>query len=181
MIIVCCYPISAFITALYSVIPSNMFEPPRGLPRRALIHFVSRVNKTCVQMWKSDRCDNCHVTYGALLFNMIFTAGHAFCWPCSQNVPVLPADGPSGAETCSIVKVWMQWCWTCISASVGSLHKTVSEASGSWNGLSGYFAAAARPVPPSEMSRPAVVTNRPSINQHWGSLSGMQLWPCTPF
>ena len=55
----------------------------------------------------SYKFDNCHITNNMLLFNLIWTSGHVFCWPCSQNVLVLPDDGPLTAETCWSVKVWI--------------------------------------------------------------------------
>jgi len=69
---------------------------------------------------------NSHVRYTRLLFNLIFTSGHAFCWLCSQNVSLLPEDGPLKAETCRSVTVWivvLQY----ISALVGFLRKIVTS------------------------------------------------------
>jgi hypothetical protein len=158
-----------------------MFEPPRGLPRGVLIHFVSRVNKIRVQMWISDQCDNCHVIYRALLFDMIFTTAHTFCRPCSQNVPVLPADGPLGAETCSSVTVWIQWCW-CVLVhqldhytkqflkyqAAGMVHRDISH---QLRKLCPLLKC------PDQLWWPTSLL----FNQHWDSLSGMQLWPRTSF
>ena len=55
--------------------------------------------------------DSCHVTYTALLFDLIFTSGHVFCWLGSRNIPAFPEDGPLRAETCSSVTVWTEWCY----------------------------------------------------------------------
>jgi hypothetical protein len=27
--------------------------------------------------------------YSTLLFNLIFTSGHTFCWPCSRNISII--------------------------------------------------------------------------------------------
>ena len=51
-----------------------------------------------------------HCIHTVTLFcNRIFTSGHAVCWLCSQNVSVLPQDGPLRPEKCSSVNtVWIQ-------------------------------------------------------------------------
>jgi hypothetical protein len=69
-------------------------------------------HSTCPDVNIILKGDNCHVTntYNTLLFNLILTSGHVFCWPCSRNVSVLPEDGPLRAETCRTVTVWIKLC-----------------------------------------------------------------------
>ena len=70
--------------------------------------------------------------YDALLFNLIFASGHAFCWPCSRNVSALHEDGPLRAETCRNVTV-NKVLLTYTSALVRSLCKTIWLTILKWN------------------------------------------------
>jgi len=40
-----------------------------------------------IKIWSSMLCVyNCHITHNTLLFSLIFTSGHIFCWHFSLNV-----------------------------------------------------------------------------------------------
>ena len=74
---------------------------------------------------------NCHVTHKMLLFHLILTSGHVFCWPGQWNASVLREDGPLRVETCRRISTHVnKLVLTYISALVGFLCKIVSTVHG---------------------------------------------------
>jgi len=116
----------------YTFIPlySRCYTPTTFTPQGAILREQTEQNacpnvnitlKSSVLRvtWQLSNCqtDNCHVIYSTLLFNLIFTSGHAFCSPCSHNVSALPEVGPLRAETCRNVTVWINGFKRCYCVS----------------------------------------------------------------
>jgi len=98
-----------FNTTLLTLLHSYMLQASRSNSQRVLVSLVRRVNKirvhTCKYQTKDKQVICClavvkfltfkdYITDNTFLFNLIFTSGHVFCWPSSQNISVLPEDGP---------------------------------------------------------------------------------------
>ena len=48
-------------------------------------------------------------THKTLLFHLIFTSGHVFCWPRPRNISVFPENGPVSVNTYNNVPVSIHW------------------------------------------------------------------------
>jgi len=97
------------LTPLYS----HCYTPTRFSPQGNILGeywYILWAGKhnTCPDVNIRLKGNNYHVIYNTLIFNLILTSGHVFCWSCSQNVSALPEDDHLRAGTCRSVTAWIK-------------------------------------------------------------------------